>query len=72
MSSRTSGVAVAVRATIGTSGNRSLRTASDRYSGRNWCPHIDMQCASSTAISVTGSDARSVRKSPSTAFSGET
>jgi len=35
-------------------------------------PHIDMQCASSTAMSVMGRDAMRARKSSLTAFSGET
>ena len=47
-------VALAVKAAMGTIGKRSRRIPSWRYSGRNSCPHSEMQWASSMAKKATG------------------
>ena len=54
MSARTCFVALAVKAAIGRSGKRSRRRLSWRYSGRNSCPHSEMQWASSMAKNAMG------------------
>src|SRR5258708_19053974 len=51
MSCRTCRVALAVNAAIGRSGNCARSELSCRYSGRNSCPHSEMQWASSMARS---------------------
>ena len=65
MSSRTRGVAVAVKAMTGTQGKWSRNSVSWRYSGRKSCPHSLMQWASSIAMRPIGRRPRSA-KTPGT------
>ena len=57
MSPRVTSSAVAVSAAMGTPGKSARSRLSSAYSGRNAGPHCEMQCASSTANSRSGSRA---------------
>ena len=71
MSCRTCCVALAVNAAIGQFGKCLRKELSCRYSGRNSCPHSEMQCASSIAKNETGARCKNAIASGRANRSGE-
>ncbi len=71
MSCRTCRVALAVNAAIAHPGKFARSELSCRYSGRNSCPHSEMQCASSIAKIEIGTCASHFAVSPRASRSGD-